>query len=165
MTPYTNPYAPPQSNDLYAPPVAPADVAGFVPEAIVEPLRATRPWVIFLAIVGFVFVGLAMFGGVAVILVGLFAGTSKAEPFPMAALGAFYLVFGAVYALPCVGLIRYGTAIGALIREPRMEHLGVALNHQRWFWKVVGIMTAILLAMYPIAIIGVVVAVAAKGIK
>jgi hypothetical protein len=35
-----------------------------------------------------------------------------------------------------------------------MERLGAALGHQRAFWKLIGIVTAVMVALYPIAIIG-----------
>ncbi len=163
MNPYTNPYAPPQAGELYgAPPVDVAADPGLVPDAIVEQLRGTRPWVIFLAIVGFLFSGLLVLGGFGVTLMGFVAPGGGKEPWVIVLAGVFYLVFGALYVLPSVGLLRYGTSIGTLIREPRMERLGAALDRQRWFWKLVGIMTAIMLALYPIGMIVLFVVVAAK---
>jgi hypothetical protein len=161
-----NPYAPPQSPDVGAPYGYPSsEGTAPVPDAIVEPLRATRPWVIFLAIVGLLFVGLMAMGGLGVMVMGAVAdrAAGKNLPFPMWTLGFVYFALGAIYALPCVGLIRYASSIGSLVRNPSMDLLGKALHQQRWFWKVVGIMTAIIMALYPLVIIGIVVAAMAKA--
>jgi hypothetical protein len=166
MNPYTNPYAPPQSPELYAPPMdAPVDPT-VVPDAIVEQLRGTRPWVIFLAIVGLLVSGLAVLGGFGVMAASaLTVPKGKTDAMFLVIGGVAYVLFGAIYVLPSVGLLRYGTAIGVLMREPRMEKLAAALDRQRWFWKAVGIMTAVMIALYPIAIIVMIGVFALKAVK
>jgi len=158
MNPY-NPYAPPQGPAAAAYHDASAEVSldGNVPDAIVEPLRKTKGWVTFLAVVGFI--GTGLMG-----LVGLFMlGAGRLVPGLPPAFGLIYLVLGAVYVAPSVLLIRYGSAIGRLVRDPRMERLVVALDHQRSFWKLIGVMTAVVIALYPVGIIVAVVVIAMKA--
>jgi hypothetical protein len=168
MSQYANPYAPPASADPYgalsgpAPDGAPVD-GGAVPDAIVEHLRGTRPWVMFLAVIGFLGSGLIVLLGLGVAIAGAL-GTGS-EIALMVGMGCGYVVLGGIYVLPAVGLVRYGTAIERLVRHPRMELLGAAIDQQRWFWKVVGIMTAVVIALYPIGIMVAGIVVAAKAIK
>jgi hypothetical protein len=164
MNPYTNPYAPPQNTELYGAPVQAQGDPGVVPDSIVDKLRGTRPWVLFLAIVGFLCTGLIVLGGLGMMAMGAVANRSS-ELLPLAGMGILYVLLGGLYVLPAVGLLRFATSISDLLREPRMERLGAALDNQRWFWKVVGIMTAVVLALYPIAIVVAVVAIAAKAVK
>ena len=149
-----NPYSPPET---HAPAMAesPVDDPADVPDHIVEHLRGTRPWVIFLAIVGFLGSGLMALAGLAMMVM---AGTAKIPAW----VGLIYFVFAGVCLVPAIYLVRYGSSIGRLLRDPRMERLGVALDTQRIYWKAVGIMCAVLIALYPIAIV-IVVVVAAAG--
>ena len=51
-----------------------------------------------------------------------------------------YLVMAAIYALPLVYLIKYSSAISRLRYSPSTSNLEEAIDRQRSFWKVVGIM-------------------------
>jgi hypothetical protein len=155
-----NPYAPPQSAASgYADIDAPLD-AREVPDLVLEPLRATRPWVTFFAIVGFVGAGFMGLAGLAMLGSG---GVGSGRSSIPGAVGLAYLVLGAILIFPSLHLLRYGSAIARLVRDPHMERLGAALGHQRAYWKLVGIIVAVCLALYPLAIIlGVVAFLAAK---
>ncbi len=155
---YTNPYAPPQAHDYQVNDDGPGD-AGAVSEAVMEPLRRTRPWVLFLAIVGFIGTGLmGLFG-----LFALALGTSTAGAGVPAGMGLVYIVLAGVYVMPSLRMLNYASSIARLVRDPRTERLVVALDHQRSFWKLVGIMTAVVLALYPIAIVAGVVMFASRA--
>ena len=160
MNPYTNPYAPPQAGPTHV--LADDQPAGGdVPDAVVEPLRRTKPWVTFLAVLGFI--GTGLMG-----LCGLFflAVTSSIPNMPSGfstGMGLVYLVLAAVYVFPSLYLLRYGSAIGRLVRDPRMERLVVALSQQRSFWTLVGIITAVLVGLYPVTIVVIVVIAVIKG--
>src|SRR5438445_461415 len=73
-----NPYEPPLA---MAEPL-PAASAGQLPEELIEALRQTRPWVAFLAILGFVGSGLFMLGGLALFVVGVAVKGAGKEAFP-----------------------------------------------------------------------------------
>jgi hypothetical protein len=156
-----NPYAPPQASARgYSDIDAPLD-AREVPDLVLEPLRATRPWVTFLAIVGFIFSGLMGLVGLAALgSGGMGSGRAKLP----GEIGLVYLVLSAVMVFPSLHLLRYGSAIARLVRDPHMERLGAALGHQRAYWKLVGIVAAVSVALYPLAaIVGVLVFLAAKS--
>jgi hypothetical protein len=163
MSDFANPYLPPQAEHVVYPGVP--DVLGddaAVPDGIVEQLRGTRPWVTFLSVIGFLGAGLTGLGGFAAMVSPTFVkeGAGMAIGF-----GLIYLALGASYLWPSLGLLRYGSAIGDLIRDPRMEKLGVALDRQRSFWKLVGIMTAVMIALVPVSFVVAVAYFAAKAMS
>jgi len=127
-------------------------------------LQATRPWVKFLAIVGFVFIGF-------MILVGLFmtfAFSSLPQQPGMSAafgpvFGILYIVMSIIYLMPCLFMYRYAKAIAA-IPATGGSALEDALKNQKSFWKFMGILMLIILCLYALFIvIGILVAVMAAG--
>jgi hypothetical protein len=151
-----NPYQPPETAVPALAPDAVHDPAA-VPDHIVEQLRGTRPWVIFLAVLGFLGGGFMILAGLAMMFL---ASTMKQLP---GWFGLIYLVFSVVCILPAVYMVLYVMSIGRLMREPRMERLSAALSAQRVYWKAVGIMCVALMALYPV-LIGVVMVVGMKGL-
>ena len=115
-------------------------------------LNATRPWVKFLAIVGFVFIGLMILVGW--IMTCSFSAAPK-EP-GMADLGTVfgvvYIVMAVIYLMPCLFMYRYAKAIAA-IPSAGQSALEEALKNQKSFWKFMGILMAILLCVYVIGIV------------
>jgi hypothetical protein len=118
-------------------------------------LKATRPWVMFLAILGFVFMGFMVLASL-IMFVGFSAApvSSKLPPFVGAVLGALYIALAVVaYLIPCLYLLRYGNAITRIqtAGQPAMED---ALRLQKSFWKYVGILMIVVLVVYVLFIIG-----------
>lgn len=126
-----------------------------VTEKMLESLRATKPWVTFLAILGFVFCALMV-----LVALAMFAGFGGGQAGPMKMLGSgigvFYLLLVAIYFLPCLFLFRYGRAIGR-ISSAGETALEDALAGQKSFWKYMGILTAIIVCIELIFIVGAVV--------
>lgn len=117
-----------------------------VSESAMGYLNATRPWVKFLAILGFI--GMAFMA-----IVGLFMvfGLSRIPMQPggqtMSPLfGLVYLVFIAFYFMPCLFLYRYGKSISA-IPGTGQSAFEDALRHQKSFWKFIGIFTLVILSL------------------
>ncbi len=114
-----------------------------VSENMLDSLRATRPWVKFLAIVGFIICGLMAL----VSLAFLGAGSMKG---PLAGIGptvgVLYLLIVLLYFFPCFYLFKYAGAI-ARIPENGQVALEEALARQKSFWKFVGILTAVVLVL------------------
>jgi len=123
-----------------------------VSEGMLDALKATRPWVKFLSIVGFVFcaimalVGLAMMGGMGAGKDGLPAGLGPV-------FGVVYLLLVALYFFPCLYLLRYASAIARIPAEGQRA-VEEALVKQKSFWKFIGILTAVVLILEVIFIVG-----------
>ena len=113
-----------------------------VSDNMLESLRATRPWVKFLAILGFIVCAL-----MALVSLAFLGGASK-MPGPMAGvgpmLGVLYLLLVLLYFMPCLYLYKYAGAISR-IPEGGQAAMEDALARQKSFWKFIGILTAIML--------------------
>lgn len=142
-----------------------------VSETMLDALRKTKPWVTFLAVLGFIFCGL-----IALLAILMFTVGGTVNHFPhqpgtpsifgpafAAGFGILYLVMAVfMYLLPCLLLIRYSTAIGRIAQtgQTAMEE---ALLKQKSFWKYVGILAIVMLALYVVIIIGAVVVAVTVG--
>jgi len=146
-----NPYSPPTGGADNFGQMPATDPTGAITPAVMESLSGTRPWVIFLAILGFILAGLMVLGGLGIMVAG---GLSDQLP---GALGLVYIFLALFYLFPSLFLIRYGSAIGTLTSGGGVPALEQALAHQRSFWRLVGIMTALLMGLYALIIVIVVV--------
>ncbi|MBK1825995.1 DUF5362 family protein [Haloferula rosea] len=145
--------------------------AGVTP-AMVEALRATKPWIRFCAILGFICTGFiflaALFMGLGggVMATSLGSSSSSGGAMPFAAMSAVfsivYVLMGLLYLFPSIKLWKYGSRIAELMSSQSSQDLEAALDAQRSFWKLVGILLAVFIALY-IAVIGVVVVMGVFG--
>jgi hypothetical protein len=127
---------------------AAASVATAMPEvsfSTLEALQNARPWLTFLAIYGFVVLGLMGVGGVVLLL----SGVLNPQLLP---LGAVYLLYGAIGLPVVLPLHRSAAAVRGLHRTGAPLALEGFVTHQSTFWRRAGIMTAVLLG---IAIVGI----------
>lgn len=155
-----NPYAPPQSR-IDAAPAAGAAGAGHSP-TILWHLQRTKPWVMLIGILGFVFAGLMALGSIVMVIVAVAQSggyIGAAEIAALVAVGLGYLVFAALYFLLAAQIVGYGRRIGLAVQTGRTEHVEQALDLQRRFWKTFGIVTIVLIGLILLAFtIGVVAA-------
>lgn len=151
-----NPYtAPATSGGSMGPGYAPGHAAATgITEYMLASLRETRPWVLFLAILGFITCGVMVLAGIAMFLIpSLPTGTS---PFPMSVLGFVYWALVPFYLVPSLKLLKYAGAIRNLLAGGGIPALEDALLQQKTFWKLVGIFVLVGIALYLLVIIGVV---------
>jgi hypothetical protein len=125
---------------------------GAVTAKTVEMLRQTRPWVRFLAVLGFIFAGLMLVVGVFGGLAGVAAGG------PTGLIAVLYIPLALIYLVPAIYLNRYAGRIREFEASPRLEQLDNALGAQKSFWRFVGIMMAVLLGLYLLLAVGLIVA-------
>ena len=122
-----------------------------VTQVCVDLLSRTRPWVMVIAIVLFICIGLMVIGAIAILAVA--AATKGA----MALLSLVYLVMAGVYFFPALYLTRYSRRISDVRRMGRAVDLEAALDAQRAFWKFSAILMLIVIGLYiliiPIAMI------------
>lgn len=134
---------------------------------VLQALAGTKPWVQFCAILGFIFTGFMVLAGVFMMIGGEIitaTGDSSGMPFAgfPAVLGIIYLACAFFYFFPSLKLWKYGRHIAALLGSNSMTDLEAALDAQRSFWKFVGILVCVAIALYIVGIILVVV-IAASG--
>jgi hypothetical protein len=138
-----NPYEAPQ-NQPYSPPTQGAE--GQITPMMLQHLQDTRPWVLFLSIVGFIAIGLMVVGS-------LYVMTALGRMIP-GWMGVIYLGVAAIYVVPTLTLFRYASAISYIFQGGGTHALEEALRLQRSFWRFVGMLTAILLGLYGLMFAG-----------
>ena len=105
-------------------------------------LERTQPWVRFLAIVAFVYIGLMIMGGLAAGAFLLASGRTEAVAFLFV-----YPLLGVLYLYPALCLHRYANGIRAFVQTRHEQDLVAALDAQRAFWKFAGVLTALAIGL------------------
>lgn len=131
-----NPYASP-SADLDAP----RSTNGGITAAMIEALRKTKGWVLFLGILLFLGAGFMLLAALGIMAAAtLGGGTKSALPTGMIiGMSVFYLVFAVLYVLLGIYLLRYSSAIGRLMKDGDSAAMETALQSQQKFWRMAGI--------------------------
>ena len=131
---------------------------GGVPPGSIQALKETRPWVLFLAILGCIGTGLMVLAALGMLLAGTAISSSTSMPAGfsygmMAGMSVAYLVLGLLYLYPIVKLLKYSGAIKRLIQSGAAADLDEALQQQKSFWKFVGIVAIIMMVLYPVLVV------------
>ena len=145
-----NQYAPPQAN---VDDVTPG--GGSITARMVDAMRGTKPWVLLIGILLFVGAAFSVIGGVGVMagsaMIGAARGGASASFF--VGMGAIYLVAAIIYIFLGLYLVRYSGAIGRLLNAGQASDMEEALQHQRKFWRLAGIMAVIMIGFMVLGII------------
>jgi predicted membrane channel-forming protein YqfA (hemolysin III family) len=146
----------------YAPPHAKvADVAqggGIITVGMVEAMRRTRPWVLFIGVLLFLAAAFSVMGGLAAVA-GMVLMANARDNLPgvvVAAMGIFYLVASVIYVFLGVHLLKYSSAIGRLVASGHGQDMEDALQSQHRFWRLCG---ALALVGLVVALVGIVAAI------
>lgn len=109
-------------------------------------------WANFLAILGFIGLGLMVLGGIFVMFVGsAFGGVAGASQ--MGLFGIIYLVMGALYFFPTLYLYNFASKMKNAITKSNQEDLDLGFENLKSFFKFIGIFTIIMIGLYILAII------------
>lgn len=143
-----NPYAAPLSpfpNNAVA-----VEHDRLVTPEIMEAMTKTRPWVVFLGVLGLI-------GCVLII------GSSMWNAMRFGALDGLFMISGlasiavaALYLFPCITLIRYGGAIKGMQLGRGVDALTDALRYQKSFWRFAGVLAIVMLSIYAVAAVGII---------
>lgn len=148
------------------------DAASGVPTpSLLEKLGGTAPWVLFLAIMGFIGAAFMLLSGLSsLVMVPLL--NSLEQPLPNSGgvgmfigLSLFYVVGGGVYAVLAYLLVRYYQKISTATRERSFESVEEALGVQATFWRVTGITTIVMLLLSIVFTISMFIFAAALGVE
>lgn len=125
--------------------------------AITDPIKAdleeTARWGKFMSIVGFISVGFLLLIAFSLLLVGNLG--QELNGFSQAFIAGFYFVVAIIYVFPVVFLYRYSREMKrALIGEDRVE-LESAFGNLKKLFVFFGVVTALTLIIYALAIISV----------
>ena len=133
---------------------------GVVTAGVIQQLAKTKPWVRFMSVLLFIAAGGMLLGSLIVLVAaGAIAAASKEAGIGAGLISLFailYALISLLYVYPALKLWKYADRIAILMVSGDMLDLETALNHQRAFWKFLGITVITVFALY---IVGVVVAV------
>ncbi|MBL8516765.1 MAG: hypothetical protein JNM76_07320 [Betaproteobacteria bacterium] len=152
-------------SNVYAPPGANVDDVqrggAAITAGMIEALRGTKTWVLIVGILLLLGALLTGLGGLAMMVGMGFAGAAnKGMPGGTAAMlgiGLFYLIFAVVYVFLGMYLLQYSGACSKVVKDAQPGDLEAALNYQRKFWRLGGMMALIGLVL---GILGIVAAIA-----
>lgn len=109
-------------------------------------------WANFLAILGFIGLGLMILGGLFVMVAGsTIAG--MAGPSQLGFLGLIYMVMAALYFFPTLYLYKFGAKIKNALATASQDDLDLGFENLKSFFKFIGIFTIIMIGLYILAII------------
>jgi type II secretory pathway pseudopilin PulG len=131
-------------------PASPAQPVDPLTIAMVDALKATRPWVRFLSILGFVCAGLIVLVALGMAAFGVYQMTTgNGQGGFLVGMGALYLLMSVLYIFPSRYLYRYASAIADASDAPsKSAAVERALREQKSFWKFAGIMALVMLVLY-----------------
>jgi hypothetical protein len=130
-----------------APDVNPAGRAEVAP-GVIALLLATRPWVRFLSIIGFIVAALIVLAALAIGAMGAGGGGA-----PMIGAGVVYIAMAALYGVGAMILGRYASRITDLEYARSNVALEEALAAQKSFWKFTGILMVAVISIYAVILV------------
>jgi len=124
-------------------------------EDINKILLSAGNWSKFLAILGFVFMGLMVFAGFMMSIVLSFLPMIDDNPFPFPPFlfGIIYFVVAAVYFLPLLYLFRFSSHINKAINSGNQDLLTSAFKNLKAHYRFIGIFMIVSFCLYIVAII------------
>ena len=122
-------------------------------------LGEAAKWAKFLAIMGFIFCGImiviALFAGSIIGAAMSATGGGMSSMFGTGFFTIFYILFAAVYFLPCLYLFRFASQMQDAIRDHEQNKLQGSFKNLKSLFRFVGILTIIILAFYILMVLGV----------
>lgn len=115
-------------------------------------------WTKFLAILGFIFLGLMVLAG---LVIGIFIGSNPAlsgQFGPLGAIGGIgivllYVLIASIMFYPAYALFKYSTVIKNALSTNNKQQFNEAVNHLKNVFRFYGIFTIIMLGLYGVAMI------------
>ena len=117
-------------------------------DAIHAELAKTRPWVLLMAIVAMALGGLTLLGGLGWMIVSAVTGA-----IPLIAFALMLLATGGIQAWLGYLLLNYAQRIAHYLRERQPITLTRALQAQRAFWRLTGILVLTAIGLWLLAVI------------
>ena len=111
-------------------------------------LNSAAKWGKFLAITGFVFIGLMLIGGLVMqTLMPSFGSYSYGNPF-LKYIGTVYMILAIILFFPCLYLLKFSNKMQEAIRISNQESLDNAFINLKAMFKFYGIVTIVILCFY-----------------
>jgi magnesium-transporting ATPase (P-type) len=125
-----------------------------IEQGTLKNLETTRKWVMFLAIIGFIFLGLF-------IIIGLIAGTfltafnsgEKGLGVPESLMFVPVLLLAAIFFFPVLFLFRFSKHTSHAIQNLDKLRLHKAIKNLKYYFAYIGILLIIVLSLYIVVLI------------
>jgi len=125
-------------------------------------LKETKKWTYFLAILGFVGVGImvlaGLFMGIIFSVIDVFGEIPNKPNFPFGVLGFIYVIMGVIYFFPVYYLYKFSQDLGYGLQTMDEVKLSSAFRFLKKHFKFIGILIIVLIAFYILIIIVMVIA-------
>jgi Family of unknown function (DUF5362) len=146
-----NPYAPPLANVGDRAPGMDS-----ITEEMISALRGTKRWVLLIGILMFLGAALTALGGIAALFGSAMMGAGVKGGLPtgvMIGMGAVYILLAVIYVFLGLYLVGYSSAIGRLVGSGQAGDMEAALQQQRKFWRLAGMMVLIMMVFMVLGIV------------
>ncbi len=140
---------PDEKNPYAAPAKTAMEMAGHMDESrvaasTIDILNQTRPWVQFMGVLGII--ATILMAMMVLVLLGAALMDEAGSEVVGASIG--YGIAACLYGILSLVLLRYASRIAQLSARPTAGQLNEALNAQKTFWRLIGIVTAVILIMW-----------------
>jgi hypothetical protein len=124
-------------------------------EATLRDIDTTRKWSMFIAILGFIAIGLVIIIGLiaGVFLSAFNSGDAQLGSAEMILIFVLLLLMMAIYFFPLLYLYRFSKHAGNAVRTMDKDLMAEAFRYLRKYYVFIGILTIVVLAFYVIALI------------
>lgn len=116
-------------------------------------LKTAAGWGLFLAVLGFIGIGLMVLAAIIMVGIGV-AGEAPSGPIWGMALA--YLIVALIYFLPTINLQRFAQRVRRSISQSNSQLLEQSMGNLAAFFKLVGIYTILIIALYIIVVVSMV---------
>ncbi len=136
-------------------------------EQAIDALKTSAKWSMFLAIMGFIGIGLMIIAAAIMLMVASAIPASPMNPIGnlKGYLSGFYLFMALLYFPPVYYLFKYATDMKTALQNYSSDLVGTALNYLKTHHKYLGISIIAIMSLYVITILGVLVFVVNKGMQ
>ena len=121
-------------------------------------LGSTSKWAMFLAILGFVSIGvMVIFGFFFGIFFSMISKETMPHGFPSYLFGLIYLILGAIYFFPILYLYRFSSFIKKALLNNDSEEMDKAFSNLKAHYKFMGILMIVVLGIYVLVFAGMII--------
>lgn len=117
-------------------------------------LNTTRKWAMFLAIMGFIFLGIMLlFGIIAGVFLSAFSDSVNSGGLTGVMMGLFIIVMSAVYFFPILYLFRFSKHIANAVQTLSKDELYKAFKNLKSYFVYIGVLIIVVLSVYVVVLI------------
>jgi hypothetical protein len=125
----------------------------FSTEEIKGYLSETAKWGKFLAIMGYIGIGLMVLAAIFVMGMGSASQLFQASGMDMSFIGIIYLVLAAFYFFPVNYLYQFSVKTRQALASQDVQHVTAAFQNLKSLFKFMGIFTIVILSIYALALL------------